>query len=822
MAKQILNNLETYGVIRNKINSNFTDLYDNKSDNEHTHEQLHHHTNKNELDKIGEDELGKLTYNGVALGNEGVSDYKDLSNKPKINDVDLIGNMTLEDLGIQPSGNYLTEVPSEYITNIELESKGYATTSQIPDISDKLDVSNIKQGVNITLVKEGNNITINSTGGESGGSNVVNSEINGNVIIDGVETNIYTLPSNIAKIEDLHSHDNKDVLDDISQTNINNWNSKSDFSGNYNDLIDKPNNIMTSDVYDPQNKATDIFEYVDDKVVGKLDKTGDTKDNTTTFTEAEEDVDITTGEKHSTIFGKILKSIKTLRSGKIDKTEKGVTVATLGVDGKVPSEQLPPISSSASDITYDNAESGLQATDTQGAIDEVNSQLAEIAKYPSLKSNGNVLEIKTFENFPIKVNILSENQAEKIIISGKNLFNKAAPLETSLYINASYMQMRSSVTNYGTIYIPILGGLTYTISKTIGKSFRVATAQVPPSLNSPITKTVADHQSDHITITTAVTDNYLIIVYYADVLDTTSTKQELRDSIQIEIGAEKTNFENHMGYLIETVNIVGGEGNLVVSAFSGVTIVASTIDLDVSYVANIENVFDRLDTIESKIKPELFTRSFEGKTWLFIGDSITEHNYRSTKNYDQYLEDWLGITALNYGVSSSAYTDNEAGAGWYTKLLANTYPTEVDGIIIMGALNDRHNPVGVYGDNTTATLYGTLKLFYEELISRYPNVPIVTITSTPRDYSYGETATKSGYQNYHEWVDAVIKMSADYSIPCLDLYRLSGLRPWNTTNNLTYFSCASAPNGDGVHPNALGHEIMASKIYDFVIQHMYK
>ncbi len=46
----------------------------------------------------------------------------------------------------------------------------------------------------------------------------------------------------------------------------------------------------------------------------------DSKDNTVTFTEAEEDTNITSGEKHSVLFGKILKSIKTLREGKVDNS----------------------------------------------------------------------------------------------------------------------------------------------------------------------------------------------------------------------------------------------------------------------------------------------------------------------------------------------------------------------------------------------------------------------------------------------------------------------------------------------------------------------
>ena len=46
-------------------------------------------------------------------------------------------------------------------------------------------------------------------------------------------------------------------------------------------------------------------------------------------------------------------------------------VASLDSNGKVPSEQLPPIASTAADVTYDNSQSGLTADDVQEAIDEL-------------------------------------------------------------------------------------------------------------------------------------------------------------------------------------------------------------------------------------------------------------------------------------------------------------------------------------------------------------------------------------------------------------------------------------------------------------------
>ena len=66
-------------------------------------------------------------------GTEGMIDYNNMLNKPSINGVALAGNKDLEDLGIQPAGEYLTAVPEEYITDAELTSRDYASKSFVLD-----------------------------------------------------------------------------------------------------------------------------------------------------------------------------------------------------------------------------------------------------------------------------------------------------------------------------------------------------------------------------------------------------------------------------------------------------------------------------------------------------------------------------------------------------------------------------------------------------------------------------------------------------------------------------------------------------------------
>lgn len=55
-----------------------------------------------------------LTINSTG-GSGGTSDYPDLTNKPKINNVELNGNKTSSDLGLQPAGNYVTN--TDYATS---------------------------------------------------------------------------------------------------------------------------------------------------------------------------------------------------------------------------------------------------------------------------------------------------------------------------------------------------------------------------------------------------------------------------------------------------------------------------------------------------------------------------------------------------------------------------------------------------------------------------------------------------------------------------------------------------------------------------------
>lgn len=237
------------------------------------------------------------------------------------------------------------------------------------------------------------------------------------------------------------------------------------------------------------------------------------------------------------------------------------------------------------------------------------------------------------------------------------------------------------------------------------------------------------------------------------------------------------------------------------------------------YVSTDETLEQKLQTIETQISspsPNLTASKWAGKIWNAVGDSITEHNFRTTKNYQDYIAEWIGCTVNNYGSS---------GTGWYCSGefydRIDDLNSNADLITVFGGTNDwaevgSNLVLGNYGDTSGSTsFYGAVDQALVNLINKYPTKTIAVFTPIPRANAFNNAVNGRGI-TMTQVVDAIIKVCEKYSVPVLDLYRVSNLYPWNATANQAYFSCDSAPNGDGLHPNALGHEILAHKILTFL------
>lgn len=69
------------------------------------------------------------------ISGETVSDYNQLNNKPKINNIELVGDKTLDELGIQSKGDYLTKNTADKTYQ---EKGNYALKSEIPTKTSQL------------------------------------------------------------------------------------------------------------------------------------------------------------------------------------------------------------------------------------------------------------------------------------------------------------------------------------------------------------------------------------------------------------------------------------------------------------------------------------------------------------------------------------------------------------------------------------------------------------------------------------------------------------------------------------------------------------
>lgn len=257
--------------------------------------------------------------------------------------------------------------------------------------------------------------------------------------------------------------------------------------------------------------------------------------------------------------------------------------------------------------------------------------------------------------------------------------------------------------------------------------------------------------------------------------------------------------------------------------------------LTASQLNAIENGIYTADVNANKALKNANAYTFKGKKLLVTGDSITERNFRASTLWHDYLKEWMGLDSVqNDGLSGSGLVKNN---GIVYRLANWSKYGNPDIILIMGNMNDgtsslagqpaTGNPewFGKFEDQDDSmkdqSLYGALHYTLRTLINTYPNIPIGWIISQPRSQVGSQGKCWGSDSWFEKWTVAIKEVCGHYSIPVLDLYHESNLRPWIDAHNKMYFSCSQSPNGDGIHPNHLGQEMMAKQIYFWMNQYMY-
>lgn len=203
-------------------------------------------------------------------------------------------------------------------------------------------------------------------------------------------------------------------------------------------------------------------------------------------------------------------------------------------------------------------------------------------------------------------------------------------------------------------------------------------------------------------------------------------------------------------------------------------------------------------------------RPWTGKKWVVFGDSLTEQNNRTTKHYYDYVKEVTGITTYIMGNGGSGYKrEYDLGTAFYQRI--DDVPTDADVITIFGSFNDlgANYTLGTATDTGTETIGGCINETLDVLFETYPlaNVGIVTPTPWVGFNPLSEPNNASAY------VDLIISICKRRSIPCLDLFHCSQLRPWDSAFRALAYS---KDEGNGVHPDETGHKIIAPRFEAFL------
>ena len=205
-----------------------------------------------------------------------------------------------------------------------------------------------------------------------------------------------------------------------------------------------------------------------------------------------------------------------------------------------------------------------------------------------------------------------------------------------------------------------------------------------------------------------------------------------------------------------------------------------------------------------------FAKPWSSKKWVCVGDSLTEVNSRTTMHYHDYIANATGISIVNMGLSGSGYAKKADTNGAFYQRISDV-PLDADVVTIFGSGNDASSglDIGEPADSGTTTLCGCINTTIDNLIAILPTVSLGIVAPTP--WIGNQPSNVNCFMA--KYTEALKTICANRSIPFLDLYHCSNLRPWTEEGRT---ACYSKDDGNGVHPDENGHKLIAPRFKSFL------
>lgn len=217
---------------------------------------------------------------------------------------------------------------------------------------------------------------------------------------------------------------------------------------------------------------------------------------------------------------------------------------------------------------------------------------------------------------------------------------------------------------------------------------------------------------------------------------------------------------------------------------------------------------------------------WRNKKWVVIGDSLSTNNRTTDKRYIDYIVEKTGIQVEVLAVGGSSYGKPQLENNAFFQQAARV-ASDADIVTIFGSFNgwylrdsegnitDGPTSLGELDSEDVSTRYGCMNMTLKNIFANAPLARVGVIYPTPWKTVNPFTPTPTG-NDLMEMLDNVTKR---WGVPKLDLFHGSGMRPWEEEYRLLVYSKDSGGvdgNPSGVHPNEIGHEVIATHVLEFM------
>lgn len=225
-------------------------------------------------------------------------------------------------------------------------------------------------------------------------------------------------------------------------------------------------------------------------------------------------------------------------------------------------------------------------------------------------------------------------------------------------------------------------------------------------------------------------------------------------------------------------------------------------------------------------------KPLSNKKWTAIGDSWTQLYSDKQLGYVDDVAELTGVEATNAGAGGTGYITGGPD-NWNNQFYKHEIPNNSDIYTIFGSFNDAYATnfkFGKKGDTGTDTLWGAMLATINHVYDANPDALIGVITPGPWGAINPFVTNKMSSLGAHddsginemsinEWAEQYVstleEFAKTYSLPLLDLYHGSGLRPWNDNFINSYYHGSN--DTDTTHPNAKAmQKYIAPRIANFI------